>query len=228
MLFNDRYGMQRLYYHESKDAFYFAAEAKAILAVRPELRRIDPRGLGEFVSCGTVLENRTLFDGIDVLPPASAWVFRNGSLERKSSYFHPREWEEQETLDPESYYRELREVFSRNLPRYFNGHERIAMSLTGGLGHPDDHGLAEVSTRIPALLYLRQHVPRKPRCPCGAACGQGLRPALSGHHCRSGISVPVSPLRRACSIPHRWMRRREPCSRPLLKRKGARQSRRSE
>jgi len=48
-LFNDRYGLQRLYYHESKDAFYFAAEAKAILKVRPELRCTDPRGLGEFV-----------------------------------------------------------------------------------------------------------------------------------------------------------------------------------
>ncbi len=133
MLFNDRYGMHRIYYHESKDAFYFAAEAKAILAVRPELRRMDPRGVGEFIACGCVLENRTLFEGIHALPPASAWVFRNGSLERKSSYFHPQEWEDQETLDPESYYRELREVFTRNLPRYFNGHERIAMSLTGGL-----------------------------------------------------------------------------------------------
>ena len=28
-LFVDRYGMHRLYYHESKEAFYFAAEAKA-------------------------------------------------------------------------------------------------------------------------------------------------------------------------------------------------------
>src|SRR5207245_2473716 len=34
-IFNDRYGLQRLYVHESKDAFYFAAEAKAILTVRP-------------------------------------------------------------------------------------------------------------------------------------------------------------------------------------------------
>jgi len=133
VLFNDRYGMHRVYYHESKDAFYFAAEAKAILAVRPELRRMDPRGVGEFVACGSVLENRTLFNGIHALPPASAWAFRNGSLERKSSYFQPAEWENQETLDPESYYRELREVFARNLPRYFNGNQRIGMSLTGGL-----------------------------------------------------------------------------------------------
>ena len=37
-LFNDRYGMHRIHYHEAKDAFYFAAEAKSILRVRPELR----------------------------------------------------------------------------------------------------------------------------------------------------------------------------------------------
>ena len=132
-LFNDRYGLQRLYYHESKDAFYFAAEAKAILKIRPELRRTDPRGLGEFVVCGCVLENRTLFPGIYVLPPGSAWVFRDGALEARSSYFEPKEWEQQEALTPEEYYRQLRSAFVGNLPRYFNGRERIGVSLTGGL-----------------------------------------------------------------------------------------------
>ena len=132
-LFNDRYGMHRIYYHESKEAFYFAAEAKAILAVRPECRRVDPRGLGEFVACGCTLEGRSLFEGIHVLPPASAWVFRDGSIERRGTYFEPREWEDQALLEPEPYYREIREVFSRSLPRYFKGHERIGMSLTGGL-----------------------------------------------------------------------------------------------
>ena len=133
VLFNDRYGMHRTYYHQSKDAFYFAAEAKAILAVRPDLRKINSRGLGEFVSCGAVLEDRTIFEGIQLLPPASAWEFRNGLLERKGTYFDPREWEEQETLDPKSYYRELQQTFTQNLPRYFAGRERIGMSLTGGL-----------------------------------------------------------------------------------------------
>lgn len=133
MLFNDRYGMHRVYYHESKDSFYFAAEAKAILAVRPELRRIDSRSLGEFVSCGAVLENRTHFEGIQILPPASAWTFRNGSVRQKNSYFDPKEWEDQEPLALEPYYRELRATFVQNLPRYFAGRERIGMSLTGGL-----------------------------------------------------------------------------------------------
>jgi asparagine synthase (glutamine-hydrolysing) len=133
MLFNDRWGMHRIYYHESKDSFYFAAEAKAILAVRPELRKADARGLGELVACGCVLENRTLFEGIQVLPPAASWVFRNASRERNGSYFHQQEWEDQAPLEPAPYYHEVRQVFSRNLPRYFEGQERIGMSLTGGL-----------------------------------------------------------------------------------------------
>jgi asparagine synthase (glutamine-hydrolysing) len=150
-LFNDRYGMHRLYYFESEDAFYFAAEAKAILAIRPELRRVDYQSLGEFVSCGAVLEDRTLFKGIRVLPPGSAWVFRNGSLERRESYFHPKEWEDQESLDAEAYYRELREVFCRNLPRYFDSRQAIGMSLTGGL-----------DTRI----ILANHRPEPGSLPC--------------------------------------------------------------
>jgi asparagine synthase (glutamine-hydrolysing) len=132
-LFNDRYGLQRLYYHESKDGFYFSPEAKAILKVCPELRAIDPRGLGEFVGCGCVLENRTLFRGVSLLPPGSAWVFRNGMLEARNSYFDPKEWEQQEALDPEEYYRQLQSAFVSNLPRYFNGRERVGMSVTGGL-----------------------------------------------------------------------------------------------
>jgi asparagine synthase (glutamine-hydrolysing) len=132
-VFNDRYGMHRVYYHESKDAFYFAAEAKAILEVRPELRSTDPRSFGEFVACGCVLENRTLFKGIELLPTAASWVFRWGSIERKGIYFQPRDWEDQAPLEPEAYYRALRDVFSRNLPRYFKGNERIGISLTGGL-----------------------------------------------------------------------------------------------
>src|SRR5579872_352333 len=79
-LFNDRFGMQRLYYSESAESFYFAAEAKAILTVRRDLRAADSQGLGEFVACGCVLENRTIFKGVAVLPPGSAWIFENGTV----------------------------------------------------------------------------------------------------------------------------------------------------
>ena len=132
-LFNDRYGMHRLYYHQAKDGLYFSIEAKAILAIRPELRSVDANALGEFISCGCVLENRSLFRGIEVLPPASAWVFRGGDLQRKGHYFDQKDWENLGPLSPEAHYSQLREVFSRNLPRYFSGRQRAGLSLTGGL-----------------------------------------------------------------------------------------------
>lgn len=132
-LFNDRYGMHRIYYHEAAGAFYFAVEAKAILAVRPELRSLDPASVGEFVACSAVMEDRSLFRKISLLPASSAWVARKGVVEEKRRYFDPRDWETQQPLDPERYYRELRDVFRRNLPRYFGGREPIGMSLTGGL-----------------------------------------------------------------------------------------------
>lgn len=132
-LFNDRYGMHRLYYHQAGQAFYFAAEAKAILAVRPEVRRIEPRALGEYITCGCVLENRTLFEGIHVLPGASKWLLKNGSVQRKDSYFSPREWEEQEALEPEKYYGQLRDIFAGQLSSYFVSRGQIGISLTGGL-----------------------------------------------------------------------------------------------
>jgi asparagine synthase (glutamine-hydrolysing) len=132
-LFNDRYGMHRLYYHQGKEAFYFASEAKAIVAVRPELRSPLLRSLGELVACGCVLEDRTIFDGIKAIPGGAAWVFRGGSIERKGTYFQPQQWEQQSPLDAESFYHEVRDTFSRNLSRYFNGQQRIGVSLTGGL-----------------------------------------------------------------------------------------------
>jgi asparagine synthase (glutamine-hydrolysing) len=132
-LFNDRYGMCRVYYHEGKEAFYFAAEAKGILEVCPELREMDKQSLGELVSCGCVMEDRTLFPKIFALPGGSNWSFSHGALREKATYFHPREWEEQEQLAPEPYYESLRDAFSRNLPRYFKGQEKTGISLTGGL-----------------------------------------------------------------------------------------------
>ena len=68
-----------------------------------------------------------------MLPPASAWTFTNGALQRRGKYFDPSEWENQGALEKEAYYQQLREAFSQNLPRYFNGREKVGISLTGGL-----------------------------------------------------------------------------------------------
>ena len=133
VLFNDRYGQGRVYYHENAAGFYFSSEAKSLLKVLPGLRRLDLESLGEVFSVGCVLQNRTLFSGIALLPGGSRWTFAGKGQVKKESYFDRALWENQPLLSGAEYYEKLKETFARILPKYFLGRERVAMSLTGGL-----------------------------------------------------------------------------------------------
>ena len=133
ILFNDRYGLNRIYVHEQNGRLFFASEAKSLLAVLPELRELDEQGLAEWFSCGCALGNRTLFRGISLLPPGSAWIFSADGTLKKESYFSSSEWENQPALSSTEFSERLQETFPRVLNRYTNGSEPVAMSLTGGL-----------------------------------------------------------------------------------------------
>ena len=132
-LFNDRFGLKRLYWCRDDEDFLFSSEAKAILRVRPELRKICPRSLGEFFSLGSVLEDRTLYKNIFLLPAGSNWIFKNGRLKEMAKYFHPSQWEDQDPLPAGVWYDQLRTNLREVLPDYCNSESPIALSLTGGL-----------------------------------------------------------------------------------------------
>lgn len=132
-LFNDRFGMQRLYYYEEPEALYFASEAKSLLAIRGNLRSFDLKGLGEWLSCGAVLENRSLFKGVRVLPGGSRWTWDLRHSYEKRQYFSPHNWENLPQIGPEAYYTRLRATFVERLPAYLRRQGRIGMSTTGGL-----------------------------------------------------------------------------------------------
>ncbi len=133
VLFNDRYGLGRLYYHEGQDRFYFSSEAKSLLEVLPNLRRLDLRGVAETFACGSVLQNRTLFAGISLLPGGSAWSFASNGKISKQKYFSPETWERQPPISNGDFYDQLKGTFARILPRYLGGANSVALSLTGGL-----------------------------------------------------------------------------------------------
>ena len=133
ILFNDRYAMQRIYYHENKDAIYFSSEAKSLLKILPELRVLNMKSFGEYFSCGCTLQNRSLFKGIYMFPCGSAWTFRHGKIHNKKKYFKPEDWESQAILRSDVVYDEIKNTFMKILPRYVNRDINISMSLTGGL-----------------------------------------------------------------------------------------------
>ena len=133
ILFNDRYGLGRISYFEGDEALYFASEAKALLKVLPKLRELDPDSLSEYFSCGSVLQNRTLFKGVSLLPGASVWTVAKLQPIRKEQYFRPNIWEKLPPLSELDYYEKLKETWIRVLPRYFRQNEQYGLSLTGGV-----------------------------------------------------------------------------------------------
>jgi asparagine synthase (glutamine-hydrolysing) len=131
-LFNDRYGMERIYWHENADGFYFASEAKALLRVLPQLREFDPEGVAQFLAAGCTFEAKTLFRGIEKLPGAARWTFENGNC-RREKYFSPEIWETQTELSADEFEDQFAATFKNILPRYFSGDAKIGIGLTGGL-----------------------------------------------------------------------------------------------
>jgi asparagine synthase (glutamine-hydrolysing) len=132
ILFNDRYGLSRIYIHEKDGMFFFSSEAKSLLAILPELRHIEPESLAETFSFGCVLRNKCLFKGISLLPGASLWTFKPGGGVTRASYFCWDQWERLEPLSVPDYYRKLKETWIRILPRYLRAAEPVGISLTGG------------------------------------------------------------------------------------------------
>jgi asparagine synthase (glutamine-hydrolysing) len=132
-LFNDRYGLERIYVHESKGATYFASEAKALLAILPDLRAFDQIGVAQYLAYGCTLGERTLFRGASLLPGGSKWTFESGEIRNKKRYFEPASWETQESLTAEEFMAEFSATFQRILPRYSEDEESVGIALTGGL-----------------------------------------------------------------------------------------------
>jgi asparagine synthase (glutamine-hydrolysing) len=132
VLFNDRYGMERVYYHEGPSGFFFATEAKALLRILAELRRFDDEGLVDFLTYGCTLNDRTLFHAVNMLPAASSWSFGDGRCDRRQ-YFDPTTLGRQPTKSLESFERSFQDTFRRILPRYLQPDGEIGISLTGGL-----------------------------------------------------------------------------------------------
>jgi len=132
VLFNDRYGFDRIYYHEGKEGFFFASEAKSLLRVLPELRAYDSEGLADFLRYGSTSAWRSLFRDIRLLPSASAWDVTRQPV-TKRCYFAPAAWESQATLSAESFEHEFSDTLTRVIGRYFSSDRPIGISLTGGV-----------------------------------------------------------------------------------------------
>jgi asparagine synthase (glutamine-hydrolysing) len=132
LLFNDRYGVERIYVYERGDVLFFASEAKALLSVVPEARTWDEQGVAQFLKFGSTIDGRTLFRGVRFLPGGSLWRFEAGRL-HKDRYFEPSAWEHAQPLDEDTFERRFCEAFKEKLAKYLVADGGVGISITGGL-----------------------------------------------------------------------------------------------
>lgn len=83
VLARDRLGIKPIYYQHDveRGTLAFASEIKALLAAsQARTWRIDPEGLGQYLTYQNMLGEQTLFAGIKLLPPGHILTFADGQL----------------------------------------------------------------------------------------------------------------------------------------------------
>ncbi|MEM1177058.1 MAG: asparagine synthase-related protein [Acidobacteriota bacterium] len=133
ILANDRFGLRPLNVYRSSRSFYFAPEAKAIVACGAASAEVDLATLHRYLSFGRIfLDAGTFFRGIEILEPSTTLIFDarsdTFSVHRRShSSYRPR------TTSVEALADEVAEGLRRGVRRRLRPGLRYGMHLSGGL-----------------------------------------------------------------------------------------------
>jgi asparagine synthase (glutamine-hydrolysing) len=133
VLFNDRYGMERLFVYRENGRVYFSSEAKAILAVAPSASAPDLLGLAEWLSCGCTTDTRSLFQNVEILAGGTALVFPVGGDARPTRFFDRAQLEQLPLLPESRFVEEFTDSLGAAANAAINQSPRAALSLTGGI-----------------------------------------------------------------------------------------------
>jgi asparagine synthase (glutamine-hydrolysing) len=80
LIARDRLGKKPLHYALANGRLYFASEIKSILAVAPELAKVDHSALLQYMNFGYIPDPATAFASIQKLPPGHVLEFHNGEI----------------------------------------------------------------------------------------------------------------------------------------------------
>ena len=135
-LITDRYGFRHLYYSHYNGKFCWASEYKAFLAMPDFKIDINRQSVDEFMKFGGLCGDRTWFDGVFLLNPATVLTY-----DMRSGLIHTeRYWSPDEIrpftgkIDIEEYSEEWGRLFRLSVAERAGAGERVGVALGGGLG----------------------------------------------------------------------------------------------
>lgn len=132
LIINDKYGLRPIYYTNNNGYLLFGSEIKAILQDNTFKRIVDDRSVTEFFYFGYILGNKTFFQGIELLPPASIMTYIGGQMSIKQ--YWDFDFNRIYSDYPENYYIEkLSTLMPQIVNKYMKGNHKIGVLLSGGL-----------------------------------------------------------------------------------------------
>jgi len=152
LLARDRFGVKPLYWFAGGGVFLFASEIKAILQ-HPAVRRdVDPLALDEYFTFQNILTDRTLFEGIRLLPAGHTLVVDVGRGEVGSPqpyWDYPFPSASPPDMDPVEAGEELYRLFDQAVTRQLMSDVPVGSYLSGGM---DSGSITAIAARsLPRL-----------------------------------------------------------------------------
>ncbi|MAG36423.1 MAG: asparagine synthase (glutamine-hydrolyzing) [Dehalococcoidia bacterium] len=150
VLARDRYGVKPLYLAHDGQRLLFASEVKGLLAALPRRPSVDAEALMEYFTFQNIISDRTLFDGVRLLPPGHIIVAEHGRA-RERQYWAFR-FDGEETLPFEDCVAGVRERFEGAVSRQLMSDVPVGSYLSGGM---DSGSICAVASRqIPQLTTI--------------------------------------------------------------------------
>ena len=131
-IINDRYGLRPLYYRVVGSKFLFASEVKTLLQDETHPLALDASAIADFFTFGFVLGDKTFFNEIKMLPPASVLTWKKGKIGIEK-YWSCKYKEEPSHENLEYYTDRLAILLKQAVKRRMKGKHKIGVSLSGGL-----------------------------------------------------------------------------------------------
>ncbi|HYY58576.1 MAG TPA: asparagine synthase-related protein [Pyrinomonadaceae bacterium] len=134
-LISDRYGLRHLFWTIHEESIAWASEVKALLAVPDFDPKIDPVALNDFLRFGHMLGDRTWFEGVELLRAGTVltWDERERSVSQHRYWW----WDQIKPLtgkmNENELVEELGSLFIAAVQRRCPAHERVGLTLSGGL-----------------------------------------------------------------------------------------------
>lgn len=130
LIINDRYGLRPLYYTKNNGRLLYGSEIKAILTDETFDKIIDWKAVADFFAFEFILGNKTFFQGISVLPPASILSFKKNKLSIEQYWDFKYE---EKKYSEEFLAAELAKQFRKAVEIRMQDEKRKGLFLSGGL-----------------------------------------------------------------------------------------------